>query len=506
MPITWSVTLWDWSKRVTTEKIMRKAERQIRGGDVILLHDGCNVDDGLGPQPLGRGHRADPDPVEAAAGHTVRDHPRDDRGHRASRCREARHLARLPAGGHRLERLRPRAGAAVVQRPGTTSPCSRRIRIPSASTSAGRRPCGPDVGGLLPVFVIDRYEGYRVSWCRNLTRAELDAWVEANAAAIREHGPPTSWSAGHVMLGGPVGAATGMPYTVIAHGSELEYSMRGNDELSAWGAETLRDARGGDRRLRAHPRRRSPRSCGPVERRACGAARGGRRAVGAAAARAGAGRAAGGGPPRSAEPRQPNERLPDEGNAERLAAFLAGDTSDRCLLRQADREQGRAGAARRAARGGRPRRDRRLRPRPAEVRAAGGGHAGAVHRAVRAPPPRAPAGVRRRRRWCRRSFPRRSGWSPPRPRRPAARRSSRATPGWRRSRRAWSRPTRRAWGSWRASPAATAPSWPSGSNEVLALSGATAARRCARRRAGPCVERWSWSSVARRILAASTPE
>jgi peptidoglycan-N-acetylglucosamine deacetylase len=41
--ITWSVTLWDWSKRVTTEKIMRKAEKHIRGGDVILLHDGCNV-------------------------------------------------------------------------------------------------------------------------------------------------------------------------------------------------------------------------------------------------------------------------------------------------------------------------------------------------------------------------------------------------------------------------------------------------------------------------------
>ena len=43
IPILWSVTLWDWSKGVTTEKIMRKANRQIRGGDVILLHDGCDV-------------------------------------------------------------------------------------------------------------------------------------------------------------------------------------------------------------------------------------------------------------------------------------------------------------------------------------------------------------------------------------------------------------------------------------------------------------------------------
>jgi peptidoglycan/xylan/chitin deacetylase (PgdA/CDA1 family) len=43
LPVLWSVTLWDWSKGVTTEKIMRKAEKQIQGGDVILLHDGCNI-------------------------------------------------------------------------------------------------------------------------------------------------------------------------------------------------------------------------------------------------------------------------------------------------------------------------------------------------------------------------------------------------------------------------------------------------------------------------------
>ncbi len=46
IPVCWSVTLWDWNKHVTTEKIMRKAERQIKGGDVILLHDGCDVEMG----------------------------------------------------------------------------------------------------------------------------------------------------------------------------------------------------------------------------------------------------------------------------------------------------------------------------------------------------------------------------------------------------------------------------------------------------------------------------
>ncbi|MGH3011723.1 MAG: polysaccharide deacetylase family protein [Gaiellaceae bacterium] len=44
VPIIWSVTLWDWNKGVTTEKIMRKVEKQARGGGhVILLHDGCNL-------------------------------------------------------------------------------------------------------------------------------------------------------------------------------------------------------------------------------------------------------------------------------------------------------------------------------------------------------------------------------------------------------------------------------------------------------------------------------
>lgn len=43
IPILWSVTLWDWNKGITADKIMRKAEKQIRGGDIVLLHDGCDV-------------------------------------------------------------------------------------------------------------------------------------------------------------------------------------------------------------------------------------------------------------------------------------------------------------------------------------------------------------------------------------------------------------------------------------------------------------------------------
>jgi glycosyltransferase involved in cell wall biosynthesis len=39
-----------------------------------------------------------------------------------------------------------------------------------------------------------------------------------------------------------VAAAAGAPYAVKAHGSELEYSMRGNDRLAAWGREALASA------------------------------------------------------------------------------------------------------------------------------------------------------------------------------------------------------------------------------------------------------------------------
>src|ERR671914_2279130 len=108
---------------------------------------------------------------------------------------------------------------------------------------AGATTVRPDVGGLLPVFVLDRYEGYEVKRLHDCTRPELERWVEANVSALREHLPADAVFGNHVLLGGPVGAATGAPFAVKAHGSELEYSLRGNAELAAWGRESLADAR-----------------------------------------------------------------------------------------------------------------------------------------------------------------------------------------------------------------------------------------------------------------------
>ena len=100
----------------------------------------------------------------------------------------------------------------------------------------------PGVAGLLPVFVVDRYDGLEARKLQELTPAERARYVELNAAALRELLPADLVFANHVLPGGAVAAAAGAPYAVKAHGSELEYSMRGNPELAAWGRESLAGA------------------------------------------------------------------------------------------------------------------------------------------------------------------------------------------------------------------------------------------------------------------------
>jgi glycosyltransferase involved in cell wall biosynthesis len=98
----------------------------------------------------------------------------------------------------------------------------------------------PDLpGGLLPVFVLDRYEGLEARLLQDLTAAERNAYVAANAGLLRRLLPADLVFANHVLPGAPVGAASGSRFAVKAHGSELEYSMRGRPELERWGAESL---------------------------------------------------------------------------------------------------------------------------------------------------------------------------------------------------------------------------------------------------------------------------
>jgi glycosyltransferase involved in cell wall biosynthesis len=189
----------------------------------------------------------------------------------------------------------------------------------------GARVVRPDVGGLLPVFVLDRYEGYRVQVLQDCSRAELDGWVEANAAAVRRELPADLVLCNHVLLGGAVGLASGAPYSVKAHGSELEYSMRGRPELEEWGRTVLAPARAvfvGS----AHIRQVVREVCGHVDRVhevPPGVDVEAWRPEPRAVALAGLVEEARRDPP---NPGNANERLPDEGNAARLAAFLADGT------------------------------------------------------------------------------------------------------------------------------------------------------------------------------------
>jgi glycosyltransferase involved in cell wall biosynthesis len=116
-------------------------------------------------------------------------------------------------------------------------------RNPGAYDLGGARVVQPELpDNLLPVFVLDRYEGLRPRLLQELTAEERQRYVDANATAVRAELPADLVFANHVLLGGPVAAAAGAPYAVKAHGSELEYSMRGNEELAAWGRESLAQA------------------------------------------------------------------------------------------------------------------------------------------------------------------------------------------------------------------------------------------------------------------------
>jgi glycosyltransferase involved in cell wall biosynthesis len=130
---------------------------------------------------------------------------------------------------------------------------------------AGAEVVRPDVGGRLPVFVVDRYEGLEPVLLQDMNPEDRERYVALNAAAVREHLPADLVFANHVLMGAPVGAASGIRFGVKAHGSELEYSMRGNVELGAWAAASLRTAEAvfvGS----AHIRRVLEEVVGPVER------------------------------------------------------------------------------------------------------------------------------------------------------------------------------------------------------------------------------------------------
>ena len=107
---------------------------------------------------------------------------------------------------------------------------------------AGARVVRPQLDGPLPVFVLDRYEDAEPILLGDMDAAERARFVAVNAAAVHAELPADLLLVNHVLLGAPVGAALGAPFVVKAHGSELEYAIRDNPQLTRWAAETLATA------------------------------------------------------------------------------------------------------------------------------------------------------------------------------------------------------------------------------------------------------------------------
>jgi len=88
----------------------------------------------------------------------------------------------------------------------------------------------PEIGGLLPVFVKDPYEGFEVKAFPELTEAELGHYVEANVAAVRgvaaAAGGVDAALANHLVMGPSILARAAVsPYAVKVHGSDLLYTV-----------------------------------------------------------------------------------------------------------------------------------------------------------------------------------------------------------------------------------------------------------------------------------------
>ncbi|HEV7483955.1 MAG TPA: glycosyltransferase family 4 protein [Solirubrobacterales bacterium] len=107
----------------------------------------------------------------------------------------------------------------------------------------------PDIGGLLPVYVKDPYEGFEVKAFPELSEAELDFYVESNVAAVRAVAESTGGFdaalANHLVMGPAILARAGVgPFAAKIHGSALEYTVKPNPRFLPYAEEGMEAAAG----------------------------------------------------------------------------------------------------------------------------------------------------------------------------------------------------------------------------------------------------------------------
>jgi glycosyltransferase involved in cell wall biosynthesis len=106
----------------------------------------------------------------------------------------------------------------------------------------------PRIGPVLPVFVLDRYPGFRARRFVDLSPGELEAYLEANvravAAAARWHRPEGAM-VGHAVPGPAIARRSLGPgrYVAKVHGSDLEYAVRVQRRYRELAQEGLAGAR-----------------------------------------------------------------------------------------------------------------------------------------------------------------------------------------------------------------------------------------------------------------------
>jgi glycosyltransferase involved in cell wall biosynthesis len=107
----------------------------------------------------------------------------------------------------------------------------------------------PDIGGLLPLYVADRYEGVEARPFPELSDDEVERYLAANVAAVREvaeRAGPDVALANHLVMGPAIlsRALDGVPYAVKIHGSALEYTVKPHPRFFPYAREGLARARG----------------------------------------------------------------------------------------------------------------------------------------------------------------------------------------------------------------------------------------------------------------------
>jgi glycosyltransferase involved in cell wall biosynthesis len=107
----------------------------------------------------------------------------------------------------------------------------------------------PDIGGLLPVYVKDPYEGFEVKAFPELSEGELDRYIEANVRAVCEvadrAGGVDAALANHLVMGPAILARAGVaPFAAKIHGSALEYTVKPHPRFLPYAKEGMEAASG----------------------------------------------------------------------------------------------------------------------------------------------------------------------------------------------------------------------------------------------------------------------